>query len=292
MSPAWSRDGRYIAFLRATGAGKGVYVIPASGGTERKLTDAYGWELRTVMSQAVAWSPDGHTLAIVDKTAADDPWSIYLLSVETGELRKFTTPMAQTDDDTTVAFSPDGRMLAFVRSHKLLGDIYLAPGDIYLAPIAGGDPVRLTFIEKTIHGLTWTPDGTELVFSSERGRSGHPILWRIPAAGGTPALVADRPGDSMFDPSVSEQGNRLAFTQLSYDYNIYRVELTEQPGGRRKASTPTNLISSTRTEADPHFSPDGRKVLFISSRSGNYNLWVCDADGKNPTQLTDGVHVD
>jgi Tol biopolymer transport system component len=96
----------------------------------------------------------------------------------------------------------------------------------------------------------------------------------------------------VFDPAISSQGNRLAFAQLSYDFNIYRVEVTDQPAGRRKASTPTMLISSTRTESDPRYSPDGRKVVFISNRSGNSNLWMCDAEGKNPTQLTDGRYVD
>jgi Tol biopolymer transport system component len=294
MSPAWSPDGRYIAFLRATGEGKGFYLIPALGGAERKLTDAYGWLQRGTMSQAISWSPDGRTVAIVDKSAEDEPWSIYLVSVETGERRKFITPPAPTDGDSTLAFSPDGHTLAFVRSHNLVGDSfnYIPPSDIYLAPVAGGDPVRLTFIEKAIGGLSWTSSGEELVFSAERGETGRPILWRISAGGGTPASVIDVSGDSVFQPSIAAQGNRLAFAQLSFDFNIYRVELTGDPDGRRKMGPPTKLIASTRTESDPRVSPDGRKVLFISNRSGNSNLWVCDADGKNADQLTDGLYVD
>jgi len=207
-------------------------------------------------------------------------------------MRKFTTPPAQSDADTTVAFSPDSRTLAFVRSHNLLGDVYFTPGDIYLGPVTGGDPVRLTFVDKTIEGLAWTSDGKELVFSSEQGETGRPILLRVSASGGNPSPVVERSGDAVFDPAISSHGNRLAFAQLSYDFNIYRVEVTDQPGGHRKASTPTMLISSTRTESDPRYSPDGRKIVFISNRSGNSNMWVCDADGKNPTQLTDGRYVD
>src|SRR5262249_29424036 len=54
----------------------------------------------------------------------------------------------------------------------------------------------------------------------------------------------------------------------------------------------TILISSTWVESDPRVSPDGRRVVFISNRSGNSNMWVCDADGKSPAQLTDGLYVD
>ena len=291
MSPAWSPDGRYIAFLRGDGKDKGFYMIPALGGAERKLADAYGWEQRGALNQVVAWSPDGRTLALVDKAAENEPWCIYLLSVETGERRKFTTPPTQTDGDSTVAFSPDGRTLAFVRSHNLVGDAYVTPGDIYLAPVAGGDPVRLTFGETEIFGLAWTPDGAELVFSTQRGNTNRSTLWRINAAGGAPATDMGLV-DGIFDLSISGQGNRLAFAQASGDFNIYRMEVTALPGGRRKVGPPASLIYSTRSESDPRLSPDGRRVVFISNRSGDSNMWVCDADGKNPAQLTDGVFVD
>ena len=262
MSPAWSPDGRYIAFLRGNGEGKGFYLVPALGGAERKLTDAYGWERRGVMNQAVAWSPDGRRLAVVDKAGEDEPWCIFLLS-STGERRKFTAPPAKTDGETTVAFSPDGRTLAFVRSHNLVGDIYLAPGDIYLAPVAGGDPVRLTFDEATIDALAWTPDGAALVFSSEHGDASRPTLWRVPAAGGTPAHLGL--SDGVYDLSISRQGNLLAFAQESDDFDIYRVELMAQTGGRRKAGTPINLITSTRSDSDPQFSRRAAGRLHLES---------------------------
>ena len=70
------------------------------------------------------------------------------------------------------------------------------------------------------------------------------------------------------------------------DFNIYRIELTSQAGGRRGAGAPVSFISSTRIEQYPQFSPDGRRIAFTSNRSGSDEIWVCDAEGKNPVQLT------
>jgi serine/threonine protein kinase len=109
MSPAWSPDGRFIAFLRGGGENKGFYVVPSLGGAERKIADAFGWNQPGVMPQALDWSPDGKTLAIVDKTSEEEPWSIFLLSIETGERRKLTAPPEQTNGDVFAVFSPDGQ---------------------------------------------------------------------------------------------------------------------------------------------------------------------------------------
>ena len=50
---------------------------------------------------------------------------------------------------------------------------------------------------------------------------------------------------------------------------------------------PTQLIASTRMDATPHISPDGSKIAFCSSRTGNVEVWVCDSDGTDPVRLTD-----
>ncbi len=67
------------------------------------------------------------------------------------------------------------------------------------------------------------------------------------------------------------------------DTNIYRLELPSSKGERKPA---TRLIASTRDDANPYYSPDGKRIVFTSNRSGTYELWVCDSDGSNPGQLT------
>jgi Tol biopolymer transport system component len=83
---------------------------------------------------------------------------------------------------------------------------YLAH-DIHVAPVAGGDPQRLTFDNRIVNGLTWTSDGKEIIFSSNRG--GLVSLWRVSVSGGAPEPLSAI-GEDSFQPSISRQGNRLA----------------------------------------------------------------------------------
>jgi Tol biopolymer transport system component len=152
--------------------------------------------------------------------------------------------------------------------------------DIYLLPVAGGEPRRLTFDNQAIAGLAWTPDGREIVFSSNR--AGEFNLWRIPASGGSPKHLAWA-GENSWFPAISQQGHRLVFARFQLDTNIYRMEVRPSTAERKP---PTKLIASTRDDANPYYSPDGKRIVFASNRSGNYELWVCDSDGSNPVQLT------
>jgi Tol biopolymer transport system component len=272
FDPAWSPDGRSIAFVRR-GDGGGIFLVPALGGPERKLTDATG---------AFSWSPDGRHLAIVRSGTPQEPLSIWLFSIESSEWRKFTNPQPGSFGDTSPSFSPNGQSLAFLRSPNFL------VSDIHIAPVAGGEPRRLTLDNLSLGGsLAWTPDGREIVFSSPRG--GLSSLWRIRASGGTPRRVSGI-GEYAFNPSISRQGDRLTYVYRRSDRNIWRA-----PGPYSQATDGSHLklIASTRDDISPQFSPDGKKIVFVSDRSGSREIWVCDSDGQNPVQLTNygGSHT-
>ncbi|HEY9433048.1 MAG TPA: winged helix-turn-helix domain-containing protein [Blastocatellia bacterium] len=272
--PVWSPDGRYIAFFRQAAEGSGFYLIPALGGTERKVVDVFPYrDPFQGNSQYVA--PDGKFLAVADKNAQEEPLSIYLVSIETGEKRKVTAPSTGAAGDSYPAFAPDGKTLAFVRSSSR------ATTDLYLLSLDSGATRRLTFDNTSILGLAWTSDGREIVFASRRGGSIY-SLWRIPAAGGTPERLPII-GQSVVSPAISRQGAHLAYTQTLDDQNIWRLEL--DAAGRAGAAT--SLISSTLDDNGPDYSPDGRKIVFASNRPGGFGIWVCDRDGANPVQLID-----
>ena len=195
MSPAWSPDGRFIAFIRGTGEAKGLFVIPALGGTERLLTSFVGWDANGLLPQAVDWSPDGKTIALVDKPSGDEPWSVFLVAADTGQRRRLTTPPASIFGDSAVAFSPDGRSLAFTRIRQHPTGF----GELYRVPVTGGDPVLLTTDSVGMHGFAWTPGGSEILFAS--GRPLETKIGRIPATGG--AVIPIAAGEGALDLSVS-----------------------------------------------------------------------------------------
>ena len=271
--PAWSPDGRQIAFARRLSEDEvGIFLIPALGGSERKL-HSVNWNT-TRDFRNMSWSRDGKYLAFPDTSSAQVLYSIFLISVESLQKRKLTSPPAQSLGDSFPSFSPDGQTVAFTRN------ISSGSHDVYVVPIAGGESRRLTFGSSWIWGLDWIPDGSQIVFSSTR--TGPPSLWRVSVHGGDPErLPVGRENASW--PSVSRRGHRLAYVQESLVPNIWRIEVPNSTGG---TNPPTRLIASSQADGEPEISPDGRRIAFSSDRSGRTEVWVCDSDGSNPVQLT------
>jgi Tol biopolymer transport system component len=273
-APAWSPDGRKIAFVRTNRSSpprSAIYVVPAAGGPERRVAELMPSECYPFGT--LSWSRDGQWLAFSDKTSHDGPFALYMISLETGEQRKLTSVNPGLYGDAVPAFSPDGLSLAFVRLSTS------SIGELYVVSRIGGQPRRLTNDAAGVFGLAWNRASTELVFCS--GRSGEARLWRIAASGGTPQPLTGISGSDLCT-GVSQAGNRLVFAHPISDQNIWRVGIE----GAKMIRPPEQLISSTRDDTNPQPSPDGTRVAFSSNRSGAMELWVSDSDGKRQIQLT------
>ena len=271
--PAWSPDGRQIAFARFSEAGdqKTIYVIPALGGSERRIytTSFPQWD----QCNAMSWSPDGKSLIFpeaLDKRAAA---RLSMLSLTDLTARPLTSPHIQQFDCDPV-FSPEGARIAFAR-----GPMGAFLSDLHVQKVDGGQPLRLT-TGNSGGDCAWTPDGKEIVFDSyARGFQG---LWRISASGGTPQQVAAS-GDA-YEPSISRTGNRLAYRVFKQWDTIWRLNLKDE---RHPLAPPVRLLSGRGVVWKPSYSPDGKKIAFESNRMGYQNIWMCNSDGSDCTQLID-----
>ena len=279
FSPAWSPDGQTIAFLRILTPTKwGLILKPQRGGRERVLEEIDVSGMGDLIGGSLlAWAPDSKWIVLPGPTE-QRLYGLSLLSVETGEKRRLTVPAVEIGD-CAPAFSPDGRTLAFTRWIAGRNDLYV----LHLAEgyKPQGEPERLALDNLINTGAAWTADGRDIVFSSGTGNSSG--LWRLPVRN----LAAPRrlgfASDNASGPSVSRQGNRLAYVVNRSDTNIWRVDL-RGPGG--KPGSPAQFISSTKPEWDPGYSPDGKRIAFVSQRSGADEVWMCDSDGSNPVPLT------
>jgi Tol biopolymer transport system component/DNA-binding winged helix-turn-helix (wHTH) protein len=280
--PVWSPDGRTIGFARTGAVVTNLYTLQALGGTPRKIysiENTYKEHIRRAPD--FSWSPDGQFL-VVSIFPASNPSeperrpAIALVSLANSSTRLVTSPPPQFSD-WSPAFSPDGKLIAFLRTS--------GPGlvdDLYVVAAAGGEPKRLTFDKRYIDGApAWTPDGRDIIFSSARG--GLSSLWRIAAAGGGVPSRIEGAGTSVFSPAVALKNQRLAYVNTFVQVNLWKVPLSDP---KHIAQAPQLLLATKGETSLSYFSPDGRKLAFESTQSGYREIWTVNSDGSNPSQLT------
>lgn len=279
LSPAWSRDGRSIAFIRTSGDRAQVMLVPALGGPERQILEAGASTLRCVR-QCLAWSADGSALVVNTAREPGGPPVLVAVDIATSETRPLTDARPGTGGDVFPAISPDGQSLAFVRRHGVrTGSPTILPVSGRLVP--SGPERTLGSPGQLLHGLSWTGDGRALVFS--RGNAGDIGLWRMSLDDPASSRRLTPPGDEAWQAAVSPQGHRLVYTRASWDQDIWSLPL-EAAG--RAGGEPVREIASTLREMNAQFSPDGARIVFESLRTGAQEIWLADRRGANAIQLT------
>jgi len=284
-NPVWSPDGRFIALLRLlTPEKNAVLLIPALGGPERKVAEIVLPYNFSGGPPFLAWSPDGNSLVVSHENSAKEPVALFAVAIDTGEKRRLTSPPPETRGDTNPAFSPDGRTLAFVRMIDNRPELYLLTVSDALQPMGEARQIPLGHFRGG--RPAWTEDGRDIVLSSNQG------LWRIAVSGTTTGSVEPERlpfGENACCPDISRRGHRLAYTNRSPHYSIWRMAAPSGPNARdgtRVGPFNQSFISSTQYDFAPQFSPDGKRIAFVSVRSGNMEIWVCNSDSSSPVQLT------
>ena len=248
----------------------GLYLISRSWREGAETGGDAGSLSLILLGSCLAWSPDSRWLAVCD-WAEDSPGrlSVFLLSVDSGERRRLTTPLeGSTLGDVLPAFSPDGRTLAFCRVGSASSDLYLLDLDEDLNP--QGEPRRRTFMEQLIFGQ-FTSDGRDIVFSAG-SMTNSSVLWRVPVSGtASPERLPFGENGGRAHCLPSGESARV-YSAWSLNMNIYRLKLPVADG---VTGTAVKFISSFRwdTRAKIFSRRQPYRVRFASLRGlGNLDV--------------------
>ncbi len=259
LCPAWSPDGAQIAFYLRTGAETSVQVVPALGGPERKLLSAHD---PAEISGPIVWSPDGKWIAYGGSLLPADKHWLHLLSVEVLESREIHHAEGCLAENWP-AFSHSGNQLAYL---CLLNDDVKEFG-IYTVPSSGGPPMLVARFTTGLGwptGIVWTADDKRLILSRPRFGADLELDEIMLADGSLRKLSFGQDGGH---PAISSKGDKLTFEVAPFHrIDIWRKDL-EHP-----EAPAVKLISSTRSQDIPQYSPDGRHIVLppVAEAPGRY----------------------
>ena len=271
-APAWSPDGREIRFYRYRKEGSlAVMSVPPLPGREKNLGESpFPAGLPEVFLKMLgpAWSPDGTVTVHPGETGL-------LLRPPDGDMR--VVGDVPGGGELFPAFAPEGRRLAYVwQTGGANSDLYVT--SLTADMRADGEPRRLVAGMRFINHPVWTPDGKEILFSAYSGAGMS--LWRVSSSGATEPRRLALASVNAASPTLSADGSRLVFEQRTENSSIWMAGLHGDGG------EPRRVITSTRGDWSPSFSPDGSQIAFASDRSGAIEIWLADADGSSPVQLS------
>lgn len=254
----WLPDGSAVVFEHAAAGGSRMMIAPLDGGPIRSLTpDLPG-------ARSAGLSPDGTMLAF-EMLGDDGALTIWLMDYPGGEPRQLTFDGFE-DPLTTTMWSPDGRHLVY--TSRRTGTL-----DLWIADVTSGELRQLTSDIRDDYNATWSPDGQWIAFLSNRG--GQVDLWVVPSAGGEAVRVTDDIAVERL-PNWSPDGTTLYYHRAAEDAGL---ALLPVEGGE---TTPVLDWPGYPIE-DGDLAPDGRSVVFESSRSGNPDLWLVPVAGGEAT---------
>ena len=281
--PNWSPDGLSLVF-RSEREGGGLFVVPALGGSERKLC-GFGYRPR--------WSPDGsqvlfyssaYTGAVKSKT--------YVINSTGGSPRDVLNDFVpQFVSTLLVAWHPDGSRLSVWGNHRQAG------WSFWTVPLNGGPPLQsqidpsvqsqLKEVGVRFANFLWMPSANGLIFEGES--QGVRNLWKVKVdpstlrwIGGLERITTGAGKDT--DIAVSSDGRKLAFSIRNERSRLWTQPF--DPVGGRTTGTSQPLTVAGMDALQPGLSPDGKLLVFRKRHADKEELWAKSlADGRE-TLLT------
>jgi Tol biopolymer transport system component len=314
-SPAFSPDGKSVAFVSDSTGSREIWIRLVAGGPPLQITHDAGDHLEP------RWSQDSSAIIYyTPPPVGDAQGAIWEVSALGGAPRRLISSMSGADvshDGKKLTFfrlsgnrmelvasdrngsnakvvmqeavsfsyrqprwSPDDGSIAYLHSRENWAD------DVYVVPSTGGSPRQVTTDTTLMSGLAWLPDGSRLLYSSARGSTLLYLptmhLWTISATGkNLQQLTFGEAGDE--NPDVDHEG-RIAVSRRRMQFDIWKFPVDGDPAENvRRAVRITHQTGQVQT---PTVSPDDRKIAYLSDNGGHGNLWVMDLANGETHQIT------
>ncbi len=254
------RDGERMSGTVQNRSIKEIYIADYDGENQKRVT------VGKTLNIAPRWSPDGRSIAYTSYRRGGA--NLFISNIFQGTLDEVTKG-DKVGENWLPAWSPDGTRLAFSSTREGNPEIYVLNRD-------GSGLRRVTNHPSIDITPTWSPSGTQIAFTSDR--SGAPQIYVVGADGlnlskKTFESYCDRP---TWSPAPF---NEIAFASRSGPgFDIRVLDLST---GVTKA-----LTFGEGTNESPAFSPNGRHLVFTSTRSGKAQVFTMARDGKNVRQIT------
>ena len=314
-APAFSPDGRSVAFTAGVNGYRQVFVQLIAGGPPLALTRD------PVDHQFPRWSPDASSIVYFSPARPGEAQgALWEISALGGSPRRITDSIGGVDvnaGDGRIAFfrrgtanielvtaggdgsnlevvtelepvryylhsrwSPDGRWIAFQRGDGVRSDIHVVPA-------RGGEPRQVTRENAVLNGFAWMPDSASILLSSSRGSSMPYLpamtLWLVRIEDGEVRQVTSSGESSYLQPDVTGTGAIVA-GRMNMQSDIWKFPIDGSPV--ENVARAQRITHQTGQVVAPSAAPGDKEVAFLSDSGGHANLWVVNTESGELRQIT------
>ncbi|NVJ99439.1 MAG: PD40 domain-containing protein [Alphaproteobacteria bacterium] len=267
-APTWSPDGAKIAYLRLDVESRActVHVHTLASKMNEKIADC-----QATLPGTLAWSPSGEILAFTYGDETDH--GIGLIDLKSREITKLTKSPRSDYPDTDATWSPDGRYIAFTRRAVVETD------EVHIADM-NGQLRQLEDAPKDLYGIGWSSVADELIVATVPPGEHRRQLMRIDTVSGKSLGLLEQGALEAYVPDMARFAPLIAYDASNFVVSVGLVEEGAQQ------VVPYHAAGSLSTDREPHISPDGKKLVFTSTRTGTKEIWMHEEGAKVPEQLT------